>query len=450
MILSAEKQKHLLDNLLSSKDIFTKCQQIVEPVYFNPDLARGVEFVKRYFTEYHTIPAVETIYAETGLTITASKLSLDQAEYTANEIEKYCKDKALERAIIDSLDDVKAGNGTAVQERVKEALKVSLNRSLGLRYFENPKERLQRMLDDPPVIATGWKDVDDALFGGYSRKELLLVSANSGGGKSITMSNIALHAMCSGLKVLYVSLELAEDIVAQRFDTMFTGISRREWKSHINEIVTGVQIAADNSKMGVLDIIQFPSGTTSNEIRAYLDEFYLFHQVMPDVLVLDYLDKMGPNQKINVSDVWNKDKLCSEQLRDIGVDHNMAIVTASQLNRDAIKASTHDHTHIAGGISKINECDIYWSILMDAEMQARGECEFRFQKTRNSDGVGKVIGLKWDHKYLRILDADGDKRLFHNAEKKDGLTSFNDPKEMNAGNNSLTSIIDDLGSLNPF
>ncbi len=451
MSLSAEKQKHLLDNLLSDKDIFSKCQTIVQPRYFNPDLARVVEFVKGYYTQYHTIPAFDTIYAETGTQMTKRELADDQKEYTTNEIEKYCKDQALEKAVIDSIDDVKAGNGEAVKDRVVEALKVSLNRNLGLRYFEDPEKRLERMKKEPPTISTGWKDVDAALFGGYSRKELLLVSANSGGGKSITLANMALNALMIGKNVLYISLELAEDIVAQRFDTMITGISRRDWQSHISDIVTGLQIASDNPDMGVLDIVQFQSGTTANELRSYLDEFYLHHEMMPDVIVLDYLDKMGPNQKMNISDVWNKDKLCSEQLRDIGVDHNIAILTASQLNREAIKAPSHDHTHIAGGISKINECDIYWSILLDDIKKAEQVCEFRLQKTRNSDGVGKVINLKWDYKYLRILDADDDSKLYHNADKKDGLTSFNEPEEVNTGGGSLTDLIDDqLSDLDPF
>lgn len=455
MTISAEKQKHLLDNLLSNKDIFSKCQAIVEPIYFNPDLAQAVDFVKRYYTEYHTIPPFDTIYAETGVRFTLRELGEDQIEYTVNEIEKFCKDKALERAVIDSLDDVQAGNGEAVKERVVNALKVSLNRNLGLRYFEDPEARLKRMLKEPPTISTGWKDVDDALFGGYSRKELLLVSANSGGGKSITLANMALNALRNKKKVLYISLELAEDIVAQRFDTMITGVSRRDWKSRVKEIITGLQIASDDPNLGVLDIVQFPSGTTANELRAYLDEFYLHHEFMPDVIILDYLDKMGPNQKMNISDVWNKDKICSEQLRDIGVDHDLAILTASQLNREAVKASTHDHTHIAGGISKINESDIYWSILLDEVMKAKGVCEFRLQKTRNSDGVGKVIILKWDYKYLRILDADEDQKLNYNRDRKDGLTSFNEPPKepvkVDKGSDGLIDLIEnDLDLLDPF
>ena len=281
---------------------------------------------------------------------------------------------------------------------------ISLQRNLGLRYFDDPEERLKRMLNEDPVQSTGWAEVDELLFGGISRKELLLVSANSGGGKSITLANLAFNFIKQGLNVLYISLELSEDVVAQRFDTMFTGVGRKDWKAHVSEITT--RLASEKDDAGVMDIIQMPSGTKANEIKAYLKEYYLHYNMMPDLLVLDYLDKMHPNEKIDMSDVWTKDKLVSEQLRDIGVEYNMFIATASQLNRDAVKASHHDHSHIAGGISKINESDVYWSIVMTESMKAAGQISFTFQKTRNSDGVGKTVYLKWDGKHLRILDQD--------------------------------------------
>ena len=428
--------------MLSSVDVFSKCQGIMEGAYFEPEIARAIVFSKEYYNQYHTIPSVETIKAETGMLFTLKALTADEIEYTTNELEKYCKYKALEKAIIESVDYVKAGDSGKVQELIENAIKVGLNKDLGLRYFEDPAARLKRMMEEPPVISTGWKDIDDALFGGFSRKELLLVSANSGGGKSITLSNMGFNSLQQGLNVLYISLELSEDVIAQRFDTMYTGVSRKNWKDHTNEIITGLQIANDDPNIGILDIVQMVSGTTANDIRAYLNNYFSYYKYMPDVLILDYLDKMGPNQKMNISDVWNKDKLCSEQLRDIGVDHNMAILTASQLNRDAVKATTHDHTHIAGGISKINECDIYWSILLDEIKRAEGICEFHFQKTRNSDGVGKRVVLKWDYKYLRILNPDDDGRLFFKEKNKDGVTNFNEPEQL-TGEGSIEELLNE-------
>lgn len=403
-----KKQKLLIEYLLSSSDTFAICQGIVEPEYFDPELRSSVKFIKDYFNEYNTTPNPDQIEAETGLEIKKREISRDQIAYTTNEIETFCRRRAIERAVLASPKLIEAGDYGTLEAKIRDAIMVSLHNNLGLRYFENPEERLERMLLENPVQSTGWKEVDELLFGGISRKELLLVSANSGGGKSITLSNLGFNFIQQGLNVLYISLELSEDVVAQRFDTMFTGISRRDWKSHVSEITTRLASAKEGS--GVLDIIQMKSGTKASDIRAYLKEYYLHYNIMPDLLILDYIDKMHPNEKIDMSDVWTKDKLVSEQLRDIGVEYNMFIATASQLNREAVKASHHDHSHIAGGISKINESDVYWSIVMSESMKAAGQIAFTMQKTRNSDGVGKTVYLRWDGKHLRILDQTGDSK----------------------------------------
>lgn len=397
-----DKQRLLIEYLISSNDVFAICQAIIEPNYFVPEFRNAVAFIKKYYTSYNTTPTPAQIKAETGVELVQRDIQRDQIQYTTTEIEKFCKESAFETAILSAPKLKQEGKMEEVQTLVRDALMISLNRNLGLRYFDDPNIRLQRMLHEDPVHTTGWKEVDDLIGGGIARKELILFSANSGGGKSITLANLGYNFLHEKLNVLYVTLELAENIVAQRFDTMFTGVTRREWQGRISEITTRLEI--EKADCGILDIVQMRSGTRPREIQAYLKEYYLHHGIMPDLLVVDYLDKMYPNEKIDLGDVWTKDKLVSEQLRDIGVEHNMFVATASQLNRDAVKAAHHDHSHIAGGISKINESDIYISIRMTPEMMAAGQCTFTLQKTRNSDGVGKSIYLKWIGGLLRIVE----------------------------------------------
>ena len=223
-----------------------------------------------------------------------------------------------------------------------------------------------------------------------------------------------------GLNVLYASLELSELVIAQRFDTMVTGISRKDWKQHVSEIAVRVHNAGTENK-GHIDIKQFPVGTNAIQLHAYLKEYYL--------IVMDYVDLMHPNEKnVDLSDQWTKDKLCSEQLRDIGVRHNLMVATASQLNRSAVNATHQSHDQIAGGITKINTADVYWSILMNESMRAKGEICFHFQKTRNSDGVGKTVYLTWDAKHLRILDRKdlGSSHLPFNRKVRDKAPELRD------------------------
>jgi len=432
------KQKLLIEYLISSTDTFGICQAIVEPDYFDPEYKNAVRFMKDYFEEYNTTPDPSQVEAETGVHLSKKEVTKDQLEYTTNEIETFCRRRAIEKAVLATPKLIEEGDYGKMESIIRDAVLISLNRNLGLRYFEDPEARLQRMLTESPVLSTGWKDVDEMLFGGISRKELLLVSATSGGGKSITLSNLAFNMIHQGYNILYLSLELAEDVVAQRFDTMFTGVSRKVWKQHVSEITTRLAMAEQTEGIGVLDIKLMPSGTKANQIKAYLKEYSLHYGIMPDVLIIDYIDKMSPNQNIDMSDVWTKDKLVSEQARDLGIEYNMAIATASQLNREAHKATRVGHEHIAGGVSKINECDTWWTIQLTEAMKAQGVCAFTFQKTRNSDGVGQTVYMKWIGSHLRIVDED-DRGTPNKLEfkKKDDKSDFVDSSSTNGGNSLL-------------
>jgi archaellum biogenesis ATPase FlaH len=431
--MDSAKQKLLIEYLISSPDTFALCQGIVEPEYFDPEFRHTVKFVKDYFGEYNATPEPRQIKAETGVDVERQNVGKDELEYCSNEIEKFCKRRAMEKAILGSVAMINGDDFGNVLTTVRDALLVSLNRDLGLRYFDDPQARLDRMSIGNYIEPTGWKEIDELLFGGPGRKEMLLVSAGPGGGKSICLANLGFNFIDRGLDALYISLELSEDVIAQRFDTMFTGISRKDWKQHVSEIAVRVSSAKEGK--GHLDIKQFPSGTTQNQLLSYLKEYHLFYGKMPDLLIIDYLDLMNPNEKIDLSDIWVKDKLVSEQIRDIAVQYNLIVATASQLNRSAVKATQHDHSQIAGGISKINTTDVYWSILFNDAQRAKGEIAFVLQKTRNSDGVGKTVYLKWDAKHLRILDREdgGDKLAF---VRKDRTKTFKDDiiSELPTGN----------------
>ena len=404
--MDSKKQKLLIEYLISSTDTFALCQNIVVSDYFDPEFRQSVAFIKEYYDDYSATPNPIQIEAEAGVVFGTHNIQPDEIKYCASEIEKFCKHSAMRKASNALPALINAGKYAEAEEVVKDAVMVSLTNELGLRYFEDVEGRLERMMNENPTAPTGWADIDEALFGGISRKELLLVSANSGGGKSLVLANLGFNFINQGLNVLYISLELSEDVIAQRFDTMFTGISRKVWTEHTDEIATRVTMEGESDKTGILDIVQMSSGTTSYQIRAYLKEYNLHYGIMPDMLILDYLDKMSPNEHVSADNVFEKDKRSSEQLRDIAVDYNMYLATASQLNRSAVGATEHDHAQIAGGISKINESDVYWSIIFNDQLKAMNKVIFILQKTRNSSGDGTQVHLKWEPKYLRIVNDD--------------------------------------------
>lgn len=402
--ITTKKQQLLIEYLLSSVDTFALCKAIVRPEYFNPELRRSVEFIHEYYDQYHAIPTPSQVEAETDLAIKTHPITKDQIEYCANEIEQFCKRRAIEQAIIIAPQFIASNDYGRVENIIRDAISISLNRDLGIDYFDDPYSRLEAQSLVPLRTPTNWTEFDDLLNGGIGRKEILLFSANSGGGKSITLANLAVNMLQQRLNVLYITLELAENLVAQRFDTMFTGVPSVVWQQNYKEIASSLTSISPN--MGKMTIKHMPTGTNANQIRAYLKEFELKAGYTPDLLIVDYLDIMGANEKVSADNISEKDKRATEQLRDILFDYNMYGATASQQNRSAIDAQELNQGHIAGGLTKVNTVDVYASIILTPTMKASGEIGFSFLKTRNSDGVGKTIFLKWDNKRLRITNPD--------------------------------------------
>lgn len=423
--MNTTKQKLLLQYLLSSADTFALCKSIVKADYFAPEYRKVVDFMHGYYDKYSALPDVDAVDAETGVVLTTKIITRDQIKFCCDEIEAFCKRKAFEAAIIAAAPLIAKEDFATIEALVKDALLISLDKDLGVDYFDDPISRLENNLLLPPRIPTKWAPFDDALGGGLARTELLLVSANSGGGKSITLANLALNMVEQGLNVLYISLELSELMVSQRFDTLVTGIPNVTWRAHYQEM--GQSIIGAKSNAGRLVIKHMPSGTNCNAIRAYLKEYELKFSSLPDLLVVDYLDLMGANEKVSADNVWEKDKRATEQLRDILFDYNMMGGTASQQTRGAIEADNLHQGHIAGGISKVNTTDIHVSVILTPAMKAAGELMMKFLKTRSAGAEGLTINLSWNNTTLRITNPgrENDSAVF--ARK--GATTPNAPRK---------------------
>lgn len=418
--MNSDKQKVLLQYMLSSPDTFAKCKGIVKSSYFAPEHRKAVDFIHLYYDEYHNLPDLDLIAAETKSKFKHVDITRDKVNFCCNEIERFCRQSAVVEAVKNAVPLIDAEDYGLIESMVKAAVTVSLNRDLGLDYLANPEERLEEQRNQQPRISTGLKYVDEALGGGVARTEMIMYSAGSGGGKSINMSNLGKEFMYQGLNVLYLSLELSEAMIGQRFDMMLTGVApapRVVWENQIENIVADLAELSDmlmpnGKRIGNLQIKRLPVGSNANDIRAYLREYELTKGYIPDLIIVDYLDLMNPIEKISLTDVFTKDKLAAEQLREIGFEYNCVIATASQQNRGGIEKDAEElnQSVIAGGISKVNTVDIYIAITMTPQQKQAGQMFYTFLKTRSSDGVGRVVELQWIGKSLTVANADPTKK----------------------------------------
>jgi len=400
--MELEKQRLLVSALVNSKDLLAVCNGIVKASYFDPTLKKSVVFVKDYFTKYKDVPRLEVLRAETGILLPEiGSISKPEAKFLADEIEEFCRNRAMTEAVLKSPEFIQKGEFGKVLETLKEAVAVGLVKDLGMDYFDDPETRLQNTLVNEAKISTGWQELDDLIGGGLGRQELIMFAANSGGGKSMTMLNLAKNLLAQGLNGVYISLEMAEGSVSKRLDSMISMIGQDALLKEIHKVAASIQNAS--SKMGQFFIKRMPEDrTNANTIRSYLQQLVQTTAIEIDFIVVDYLDILGTSLNVSLDNMFIKDKYVATELRSLGFDYNAIVISASQLGRSAIDAEKQTQAHIQGGISKINTSDNTIGIKQDDLMRAAGEIAFTGIKCRNSAGAGTTKLLAWDPVSLNI------------------------------------------------
>ena len=418
---SFDVQKLYIEMLLADAESFARAQNIFKPESFDRKLQPIAKFIKDYMEEYKVMPEVEQVNASHEIQLKQAK-DLDPAHFNwlLDEFETFSRHKALEQAILSSADLLEKGDYGPVEDMVKEAVSVGLTRDLGTDYFEDPKGRLQALKDNNGQISTGWASLDKKLFGGFNRGELNIFAGGSGAGKSLFLQNLAVNWATAGLNVCYISFELSEALTAMRLDAMMTNIPTKSVMKQLDDVEIKVKMLA--KKSGNLQIKYLPSGSNVLDIRTYLKELELKSKKKIDCILIDYLDLMMPKSKrISPADLFIKDKYVSEELRNLVVEKQCVLATASQLNRASVEEIEFDHSHISGGLSKIQTADNVIGIFTSRAMKERGRYQIQFMKTRSSSGVGQKVDLEFNVDSLRISSLDEEESQSYNQQGKNKI-----------------------------
>jgi len=408
---SADLQKLYLEFLLADKDLFVRCNAILKSSYFDRQYRDTVDFIQKHAEEYQDVPMLDQVRAVNGVEVqdVSDRLSTEHKNWFMDNFEQFCRHKALEAAILASADKLERKEYGTVEGIIKEATEIGLAKDFGTNYWDDPAGRIQSIKDNRGQNSTGWETFDRVLYGGFNPGELNIFAGGSGSGKSLFMQNMALNWALQGKNVVYISLELSEELCCMRLDAMLTGMGTKDVMKNSSDVELRVKMAS--KKAGRLQVVQMKNGSTVNDVKAYLREYQIQHNLHVDALLVDYLDLMMPvTVKVNPSDQFIKDKFVSEELRNLATELGILFVTASQLNRSAVDEIEFDHSHIAGGISKINTADNLIGIFSSRAMRERGRVQIQFMKTRSSSGVGSKLDLKFNMDSLKIEDLDEDEQ----------------------------------------
>ena len=408
MEYTTDVQKFFLSMMITEPNLFVRVQNILNPENFDRTLKDTVKFMIDFSNKYHVIPDVEKIKLTTSVELTRiADLREQDTEWFFDEFEKFTRKQELERAILKSAELLEKGNYDPVEKIIKDAVQISLTKDLGTDYFDDPKGRLLAIKQNNGQMSTGWPVLDNKLYGGFNRGELQLFLGGSGSGKSLFMQNLAVNWVREGLNGVYITLELSENLCSWRIDSMMTDIATKEIFKNIDDVELKIKMA--QKKSGRLFVKYLPAQSNINDIRSYCRELQVQTEKKLDFMCIDYMDLLMPvSVKISASDLFTKDKFVSEELRNFAKELNVLFVTASQLNRSAVEEVEFDHSHISGGISKINTADNVFGIFTSRNMRERGQYQVQLMKTRSSSGVGQKVNLKFNVDTLRIYDDESD------------------------------------------
>ena len=401
---NVDVQRLFLEMMLEDAESYVRVQNIFNPENFDRTLKPAAEFVKTHCDQHKTMPDRSQIAAATGIKLQAvPDLNEGHFDWFLTEFEGFTRRQELERAILKSADLLEKGNYDPVEKLIKDAVQISLTRDMGTDYFADPRSRLMALKSNNGQNSTGWPALDKLLYGGFNRGELQIFAGGSGSGKSLFMQNLAVNWAQAGLSGVYITLELSEGLCSYRIDSMMTNTAAKDIFRDLDTVEMKVKMMA--KKAGRLQIKYMPAQSTVNDIRAYIKELQIQNNLRADFLCVDYLDLLMPvSAKVSPNDLFVKDKYVSEELRNLAKELNILFVTASQLNRAAVEEIEFDHSHISGGISKINTADNVFGIFTSRAMRERGRYQLQLMKTRSSSGVGQKVELEFDIESLRIRD----------------------------------------------
>lgn len=449
-------QRTIMGMLLNDRWFATQGRDLVNPNYFTDEVHKLLcNILFNYLDKYKTLPpklvvgeevrnAVQSkdskvryhYLGETNAVYEGYIPGIESRDYLIDKITNFAKLMALKSAFNKCLALIKKEPDSEttwlkIQTLLRDALLVDRNFEMGLDYFQTFEERYERMKEEKAVqerFTSGFKSIDDNLLGGGPhRGELYSWIGLSGAGKSLMLVTAAVRNVSLGKRVLYISLEMNEDMIAERFDAQFANININELQ--VKEDIVKAALREEKDKVDdprLLVIKQFPAGTlTVNTLRAYMQQVQMMG-FKPDLVIIDYIGEMKDYPGMPT---WESRYRIVRDLRGLATEENVCMYTAMQPNKDAREAQKKDglgsgvidDTNLADSFGQIRPLDGCWSI---NQMQAEKEAGIaRVFVIKHRHGKSRfTLHVKYDKDTLAINEISGAEyeRIWkqYNFEKK--------------------------------
>lgn len=322
-----------------------------------------------------------------------------EVEHIQETFTKFLRTQAMKRAILDSLDLIKAEEWDSVVENVEAARNTGMDiLSIGHNYFADFQERLhnRQTRSEERKLSTGIPELDALMYGGLKTKQMGLVVGGSGRGKSIFLEWLARAGILLGQQVVYYTLELSAEDIADRFDSLFCHIRPQDLRSLNDEVYKTLHPL--NEKFGNnLIIKEYPEGEASiNTIKAHYKQLASIG-VRPGLVIIDYLDLMKPHR--TYSDPNQEQKVIAQACRGMSKEFNTRVWSALQFNRLGMVQDTPDEAGLAGSMSRFYTADAV--IFMAQTKEEREDEIMRLYIKKNRNGPSeRTVKLATDFGFM--------------------------------------------------
>ena len=422
-------EKVILRNLVYNEEYLRKVLPFIEPDYFNDRNERVVfEHITKYAAEYNSLITKEVLQIEIEDRRDITQDEVKNIYGTINELEdiecdfewlsdtteKWCRDRAIYLALMESIkiadgqDDKK--NRDAIPTILSDALSVSFNRNVGHDYLEDYEERYELYNKKESRIQFDLEYFNKITKGGLPNKTLNIALAGTGVGKSLFMCHHASSVLLEGKNVLYITLEMAEEKIAERIDANLLNINIQEIVDLPKPIFEGKVTNLAKKTQGSLIIKEYPTASAhSGHFKALLNELALKKSFKPDIIFIDYLNICASSRYRAGSNVnsYSYIKAIAEELRGLAVEANVPIVSATQTTRSGYGSSDVDLTDTSESFGLPATADLMFALISTEELEALGQIMVKQLKNRYNDPTYNrrfVIGV--DRTKMRLYDCE--------------------------------------------
>ena len=395
-----EFQIKIISSLLTHKEFLTNIHDIISEEYFENQAHRWtIKEVLNYYEKYHTTPSLDILKAElqkvdNEVLQISIKEQLKQAyvssdedlEYVQEEFTNFCRNQQLKKALMSSVDMLKAGDFDGIRFLIDNAIKAGQDKNIGHEYVKDIEDRYRE--ESRTVIPTPWDKINEILQGGLGNGDFGLIFGSPGGGKSWSLVALGGYAVKLGYNVLHYTLELGEEYVGKRYDAFFTSlpVNRPDLvRPKAEEIIPQLP--------GKLIIKEYPTGrATISTIESHIKKVESMG-IKADLIIIDYVDllssrKSNRERKDEIDDIYTSTKGLARQL-------DLPIWSVSQVNRAGANDDVIEGDKAAGSYDKIMITDYCMSLSRKKEDKVNGTGRFHVMKNRyGADGI--TFGVKAD------------------------------------------------------